>query len=215
MASGWYYGHWDYWKLYHKVTFDGINKIIYVNPGETNIDVQVDLYSSWKEWLQLEDYMKFIKAFDTVGGEPTINNEFLDATYFFINGWRLKPAPGSYTLNVNGNLYDVAGDDYVLQADKLENVDNNIVINTNTSVIVRRIESEVTRSVFQGDEIVSASLFGTQKLALEKIPGIEGAVFDISGSVVEIRNILRNPVTASLTQEYTLQLQNMQHNHNN
>ena len=27
----------DYWELYHKVTFDGENKLIIINPGESDI----------------------------------------------------------------------------------------------------------------------------------------------------------------------------------
>ena len=49
------YGFWWEWENPQKVTFDGINKHIIINPGETQIDVQVDLYSAWKEWVhQLE-----------------------------------------------------------------------------------------------------------------------------------------------------------------
>ena len=39
-----YYGFWDYWNLYHKVTFDGINKLILINDGETELDFQIDVY---------------------------------------------------------------------------------------------------------------------------------------------------------------------------
>lgn len=207
MASGTYYGFWDYWELYHKVTFDGVNKIIYINPGETDINVQTDLYSDWKEWLRLEDYMKYVKAFDVVGGEPTVGTERLDATFFLINGWKIQPYPGSYTLNIKGNLFDVDGENTTLPADKIENLDNNILINTNTSVIVRQVRETVTQSIFNGDEIVSASLFGAQEAALYDI---QGTVYNISGSIIEIQNLLQQPLTASLTAEYQTQLNNIE-----
>ena len=54
----------DYWELYHKVTFDGENKLIIINPGETDINVKRDIYSSWKEWILLRDYLKWIAACD-------------------------------------------------------------------------------------------------------------------------------------------------------
>lgn len=41
-----FFGFWDYWELRHKVTFDGVNKLIEVNPGVTSLDVQRDLYSA-------------------------------------------------------------------------------------------------------------------------------------------------------------------------
>ena len=40
----------DYWTLYHKVTFDGENRLIIINDGELNINVKQDIYSDWKEW---------------------------------------------------------------------------------------------------------------------------------------------------------------------
>ena len=44
---------WDYWYLYHKVTFDAANKLILVNAGVTELDWKVDVYSAWKEWVGL------------------------------------------------------------------------------------------------------------------------------------------------------------------
>jgi len=200
MASGTYYGFWEYWNLYHKVTFDGVNKLIYINPGETDIDVQIDLYSSWKEWARVEDYTKYLQAFNSVGGEPTQGAEKLDATYFLLNGWKIKPYPGSYDLVLTGNIFDADGGSIKVAADIDPLLENNIGINTNTSVIVRQLSSVVTQSILTGDEIVSASLFGAQ----------EDAIFNMSGSIVEIHNILQSPVTASLTAEYALQLQTIE-----
>jgi hypothetical protein len=47
MVNTWY-GYWDYWKLYHKVTFDGARRLILINTGEVLLDVQKDIYSAWK-----------------------------------------------------------------------------------------------------------------------------------------------------------------------
>jgi len=38
-----YYGYYDYWRNYHKVTFDGPNKIIIVNPNVYELDVKMVL----------------------------------------------------------------------------------------------------------------------------------------------------------------------------
>ena len=135
-----YYGFWDYWELHHKVTFDGVNKLILINDGETIIDVQEDIYSAWKEWVALEDNIKYLLPLNTVGGEPTTGVERLDVTYFLINGWRIKPYPGSYDLLIIGNIFEVGGGSIKVPADILENEPNNISINTNTSVIVRLLE---------------------------------------------------------------------------
>jgi hypothetical protein len=92
----------DYWELYHKVTFDGENKLIIINPGETDINVKRDIYSSWKEWIQLRDYLKWIAACRTVGGDPTTAGQFLGATFFTINGWRIQLSEGTI---IDGNLF--------------------------------------------------------------------------------------------------------------
>ena len=68
MLTSLYYGHWDYWELRHKVTFDGVNRLIWINDGVTSLDMQIDVYSDWKEWMLLGDNTKYYSAFNTVGG---------------------------------------------------------------------------------------------------------------------------------------------------
>lgn len=80
----------DIWNLYHKVTFDGPNRCIIVNDGETLVNIQDDVYSSWKEWSKQRDYLKFLPACRTVGGDPTVEGNFLGATFFTINNWQIQ-----------------------------------------------------------------------------------------------------------------------------
>ena len=73
-----------------KVSFNGTTKIIEVLPGETDINVEQDLYSDWKEWLETNP--NFLHAFRTTGGDPT-NAEgtaFSPKYFFLMNGWRVK-----------------------------------------------------------------------------------------------------------------------------
>jgi hypothetical protein len=105
LASTWN----DLWLLYHKCTFDGYNRLIIVAPGVTQIDVKKDVYSDWKEWGQLWDNAKYPAALRTVGGDPTIGEQSLGATFFLINGWRMKTWEGDHILNVVGNLYVEGG----------------------------------------------------------------------------------------------------------
>lgn len=79
----------DLWNLYHKVTFDGPNRLIIVNDGELNINIKEDVYSAWKEWAKQRDYLKFLGAMRTVGGDPTIEGSFLGSTFFTINNWQI------------------------------------------------------------------------------------------------------------------------------
>ncbi len=84
------FNNWDLWQNYHKVTFDGENKIITVNAGVTELDIKKDIYSSWKEWTNsYKDNGKWFPAVRTVGGDPTISGEFAGDIYFLINGWKL------------------------------------------------------------------------------------------------------------------------------
>lgn len=99
-------GFWKYWQLYHKVTFDGPNKMIIVNPGVNSINVKTDLYSDWKEWIQLEDYSKYLPALRTTGGDPTGVGSYSGDIYFLINGWRLQV---DHSCFIDGVLYS---DDY-------------------------------------------------------------------------------------------------------
>jgi len=191
-----YYGWWEYWNLRHKVTFDGVNKLILINEGVTDIDVQTDIYSDWKEWVRTEDNLKYLDPLSTVGGEPTVAGQRLDVTYFLINGWKIKPYQGTYDLNLIGNIFDVDGGSIKVPADVNRFNPNNITINTNTSVIVR----QVVTSGSSVDGIVTASLVDDQREAL----------FDISGSVVAIYSLLQQPVTASLVDSQLATLNDIQ-----
>jgi len=87
-----------------KVTFDGPNKIIQVANGVTELDVQIDLYSDWKEWVQSGN-SQYLQAFTAIGGDPITATLSVGITYFLENGWRIKPWSWNHKLVVDGNLY--------------------------------------------------------------------------------------------------------------
>ena len=112
------YGSWWNWETAaaggypnQKVVFDGPNKIIFVNEGVTELDVQSDLYSAWKEWKintpEQGTGLTWDKAFTAVGGDLITDDVNLGVTYFLENGWRIQPFPSKagYTLTINGNIY--------------------------------------------------------------------------------------------------------------
>ena len=104
MWTSTYYGYWQYWNNYHKVTFDGVNRLILINNGETSIDVKQDIYSDWKEWMEQADNAKYTEAISTVGGEPIGGGQFVGATFFLENGWRIRSWEGDHSLEIIGNL---------------------------------------------------------------------------------------------------------------
>jgi hypothetical protein len=98
IIAGWQ----DYWELYHKVTFDGENKLIIPNDGVTEIDVEKDIYSDYKEWVGIYDHTKFVEGVRTVAGDPTVGLDSLGATFFMTNGWRILLNQG---ITFTGNLF--------------------------------------------------------------------------------------------------------------
>jgi len=105
------FGWGDYWDLtqYHRVTFDGPNKLILINNGVTSIDIKSHLYSSWKQWMLNRDNTKYLAAMRGVGGDPTIPGRFLGSTFFLINGWKIRTWEGNHRLEVDGNLFSDDG----------------------------------------------------------------------------------------------------------
>lgn len=91
-------------------TFDGANKRIVLNTGETTLDV-VALYSAWKRWVQLSDNAKWLEAFAPVGGDDIDAGAGTSVPlYAFLrNGWRVKPQEANHTLNVSGGVLLVEG----------------------------------------------------------------------------------------------------------
>ena len=96
------YGFWDYWLLYHKVTFDGPRKRIKVNEGVDALSVKNDIYSSWKEWVMLDQNAKFLPAFRTIGGDPVGGGQYAGDMYFLTNGWQIEV---DHTVKVSGIVY--------------------------------------------------------------------------------------------------------------
>ena len=196
-----FYNFYNLWELYHKVTFDGVNKLILINPGITDISVQTDLYSDWKEWVRNEDYLKFLPPFNTVGGEPIVGGQSLDVTFFLINGWRIKPYYGSYTLNIVGNLFEVDGGSVKVDADVVTNVPNNIAINLNTSVIVRTVDVESAGSGSGGlTDNESTALFNIEG----KVVSIYGGAQPVSASLEQAQLNTINDISAKVAEIWKL-----------
>lgn len=94
-----------------KVAFDAYKKIIYVNEGVTELDVKIDIYSAWKEWITNSPefpapaWQK--EAISAIGGEPLNDTLNVGSTFFLENGWRIQPFASTqpYILTVNGNIY--------------------------------------------------------------------------------------------------------------
>lgn len=88
------------------ITFDGPNLRINIT-SIGDLDVQVDLYEAWKQWVLLSDNAKYPPAFDTIGGD-SIGATSEVSPYFFLRndlGWKLKSPEATGTINLEGNLF--------------------------------------------------------------------------------------------------------------
>jgi hypothetical protein len=122
-------------------TFSGPELIIYIAVNSYEFNAQT-LYSDWKRWSQLDKNLTFPQAFRSIGGEYISNTKTIAPYIELLNGWRLKPWSGDYTLNVDGNLFATGGLNPFLGADSgtvllsLETTGNALAIDTGSSLNV-------------------------------------------------------------------------------
>lgn len=99
------------------VTFDGVNRIIQVNAGVSELNADVDLYSDWKEWVLQGDNSKYPQAFRTVGGDPLAGTSTLGRFYFLMNNWKIKTHPSQTDeLLIVGNVFTEDGSNLLTQS---------------------------------------------------------------------------------------------------
>ncbi len=102
MAIAMWAGFGQQWELNHKVDFDGNAKKIYVAKDVPVLDVKQDLYSAWKQWVQLYDYAKYLPAIRSIGGDPVGLGQYAGDIYFLMNDWQVVV---NHPLQVTGTLY--------------------------------------------------------------------------------------------------------------
>jgi hypothetical protein len=88
-------------------TFDGDNLLIQLPAGQTEIQVERELYSAWKEWVKTGDNAKYQLAMRTVAGDDTVGTQSLSPAFFVRNdlGWRLQPPDEDIEISLVGNIY--------------------------------------------------------------------------------------------------------------
>ena len=89
-------------------TFDGTNKLIYVDAGTTTMPAST-LYTEWLAWSLLPDNTIYPIAVSKLAGENLGYGQFQSDYYKIMNGWKIVPYNGNYTLVVSGNLFGDAG----------------------------------------------------------------------------------------------------------
>lgn len=96
----------EQWALNQPITFDGINRKIYVAPSIGTLNVRQDIYSNWKEWVRLYDNAKYLPALRTIGGDPIGGGETAGDLYFLQNGWKIEV---NHYIEIQGAIYSDDG----------------------------------------------------------------------------------------------------------
>lgn len=142
-----------------KVTFDGNNKLIIVNNGETDLDAEQDIYSAWKRWMTENAVYgltsKYEQAFRTVGGDPITETQFVSPYFFLLNGWQLRPYEGNHLLTVTGNLFVDGGGNPFTPTIGSYNVTINLVTSPQSLTTVISVSGGTVLTDQQADYIFS------------------------------------------------------------
>lgn len=120
--------------------FDGVNKIIKepVGAGNTTFDVQRDIYSAWKRWVNSGN-AEYDSAFSVEGGTPIGATGLITGSTFILeNGWKLMAADHDHQALLVGNLY--SSDGVVSTANPV----GNSTIFVSSSVAAQGIESGIS-----------------------------------------------------------------------
>lgn len=155
----------DYWEWSNQsdVTFDGELKLVIVNQGITNLNIKDDVYSNWKEWLSVYDYMKYEQAFRSVGGDPLPSGDNLGSTFFLMNGWKMRTWEGNHTLDVVGNIYTESGQPvFVLTLGSW-----NILVNNTVSNLIDKVNNDLVAGLVWDELLVNHGIGGTTGKALK------------------------------------------------
>ena len=89
-------------------TFDGPNKLILIDAGTTTMPAAT-LYTEWLAWSLLPGNDIYPVAAAKLAGEVLGYGQVQSDYYKIMNGWKVVPYNGDYTLIVSGNLFGDAG----------------------------------------------------------------------------------------------------------
>jgi hypothetical protein len=96
------YSFWDDLLDPLKVTFDGDNRKIIVNPQYTTLSVKSDIYSAAKRWLQRRQNFQYARPLRAIGGDTIGNGLYAGDIYFLTNNWQVVI---NTQVSVIGSLY--------------------------------------------------------------------------------------------------------------
>lgn len=176
------------------ISFDGATKTATLSSGTTVLDV-ADLYSRWKDWVELGDNSKWPAAFATVGGETVDAGAGTSVPLyaFLLNGWRVRPQEADHTLAVtNGILLVAEGGDPFL--DTL----GDFVVRVNYQQPVQAITVGGTGDPLESDVETGITLREAVRLILSVLAGKSSGWPDGTAKVFRDVNDTKDRITATV-----------------
>jgi len=182
------FNDWTFWEDYappaylgsQKVTFDGLNKLILINEGETDINFRVDVYSAWKEWVKhpLQDNAKYAEACSAVGGDPLPGGRVLGTTYFLENGWKMRTWEGSHELTVVGNVFTRDGTNLFVETIGIHRITINLQTSTLVEVpLIALSDADISAIASNTSSAVWTTTVSGSNNAIQVIEGVAGDVW--------------------------------------
>ena len=129
------------------ISFNGTTKIISISgiANSTVIDVERDIYSSWKVWVLEGDNIKYPQALRTIGGDSTGGVLTIPPYFFLMNNWKIQ-IDGITNLTFYTNLY--------CEETTNTNIDPFLVINNGS--VVNKISDSPGMSKLEINKILRA-----------------------------------------------------------
>lgn len=107
------------------LTIDPTNRRIILDSASVSAR---QIYAAWVDWVVIDDNIKYLPAFSSVGGDDLGGGILIPAYYFLENGWRVRPMESNHTLTISGNLFVTGGGDPVVSTLGVFNVLTKLVV---------------------------------------------------------------------------------------
>lgn len=181
------------------VSFDGPNRLIIPDgppDGDGLIHLEaIDIYSWWKQWVQVGTNSQWAPAFRVVGGDPITSTNSLTPYFFLINGWKLRPYEATHQFEIDGALVVEGGGYPVIPTVGAYNVSTQLILPlqandvSGTSALLTAIEPNITMQE-------------TLRILLAVAAG-KTTITDLGGGLATVvfrdTNDSKNRLTASMT----------------
>lgn len=161
---------WDDYLDPLKVTFDGQNRQIIVNPQYNSVSVKIDIYSAAKRWLQRRQNSGFLPPLRSIGGDPIVGGIYAGDIYFLLYDWQIVL---NHPVTVIGSIYhdNVTLSPFIINSGGgVQSTVSNLTYAYNTVGAIVPTAADVATEVWSTDPSVYATGTAANKInKLDKI----------------------------------------------